>query len=324
MTALAGIWSFADRDDLQRQVSTMLGAQAEFGPGDPSLLRLGAAVLGRRLYRLLPEDDFDLQPLVSECGDFLLIGDVRLDNREELIDGLGLYRGLQASDSFVLLRAYERWGEDALDRIVGDFAFVIWNRSSETLTLVRDPFGQRPLHYHLGPDFAAFASMPQGLHALSTVPKTLDRERLARFVADLPKDASETYFKNISRVEPGQVLKISRRGVEARRYWHPPTKDIRYRDEESYAEAFREHLDRATKARLRGAGSLVAAHLSAGLDSGGVASTAARLMAGPRGRVVAFTSAPRDGFSGPVPRAESRMKVRPPRRSRPRTKTWNM
>ena len=302
MTALAGIWSFAERDDLQRQVSDMLSAQAEFGPGDSSLLGLGPAVLGRRLYRLLPEDDFDLRPLVSESGESLLIGDVRLDNREELIGALGFNRVLQASDSLLLLRAYERWGDDLLERIVGDFAFAVWNRSSELLTLVRDPLGQRPLHYHLGPEFVAFASMPQGLHALSKVSKTLNRERLARFVADLPKDASGTYFKNVSKVEPGQVLKISRRGIQARRYWAPSTKNIHYPKEESYAEAFREHLDRATRARLRGAESLIAAHLSAGLDSGGVASTAARLMAGSGGRVVAFTSAPRHGFSGPVPR----------------------
>ncbi len=279
----------------------MLGAQAEFGTGDSSLLRLDSAVLGRRLYRLLPEDSFDLQPIASECGEFALIADVRLDNREELIASLGLEPRLQASDATLLFQAYRRWGDGLLERIVGDFAFAIWDRSKQLLTLARDPLGQRPLHYHLARDFVAFASMPQGLHALPDIPKELDRQQLGRFVADLPRAASATFFRNICRVEPGQVLKISRSGVQARRYWHPPTTDIRFSKEESYVEAFREQLDRATKARLRGAGPLIGAHLSAGLDSGGVASTAARLMSG-EGKVVAFTSAPRSGFAGPVPR----------------------
>ena len=74
--------------------------------------------------------------------------------------------------------------------------------------------------------------------------------------------------------------------------------DQRDRD---YAEGLRFHLDQATRARLRGAGSAVAAQLSGGLDSSSVAATAARLLAPDGGKVVAFTAVPREGYDGPCP-----------------------
>jgi asparagine synthase (glutamine-hydrolysing) len=302
MTALAGIWSFGGGEDLEPLARGMLEAQAHFGPDDPSIKRLGGSVFGRGLYRLVPEDQFDAQPLISTCGDLMCIADVRLDNRPETLDNLGLPQSARISDADLLFRAYQKWGETVLDRIVGDFAFAIWRASTRELTLARDPFGQRPLHYHVGAHFAAFASMPQGLHALPEVPRLLSRTQLARFVADLPRDPGSTYFEGVARVEPGRVLKISKGGVHSRLYWTPSTRDLRLRNDDSYIEAFREQLDRATASRLRGAGPAIAAHLSAGLDSSAVASTAAALMARDGGGVVAFTSAPRIGFAGPVPK----------------------
>jgi asparagine synthase (glutamine-hydrolysing) len=302
MTALAGIWSFGGGEGLREKASSILTAQADFAPDDPSLSCLGNVVMGRGLFRLLPEDHFDVQPLVSSAGDFMLVADARLDNRDELTDSLGRTRGAELSDAQLLFLAYQRWGEGVLNRAIGDFAFAAWREAEKLLTLARDPMGQRPLHYHLGDGFVAFASMPQGLHALPQIPRELDREQLAGFVADLRGASSSTYFKRIKRVEPGQVLNISPAAVEARYYWQPSPKEIRFRRDEEYIEAFREQLDRATRVRLRGAGPVVGAHLSAGLDSSAVASTAARLIAAEGGKVLAFTSAPREGFSGPLPK----------------------
>lgn len=302
MTALAGIWDFAGRPNLEPSVRGMLEAQAHFGPEDPSLKRTDGVVFGRGLFRLLPEDRFDRQPMVSPCADFICVADVRLDNREDLLESLGLGEGATSSDADLLFRGYQRWDDGLLDHLVGDFAFAVWQRSTGELTLARDPFGQRPLHYHFGSHFIAFASMPQGLHALPEVPPILSHHQLARFVADLPREPASTFFDGVSRVEPGRVLKLSPRGMKKRLYWMPSIGDLRLRSDDQYIEAFREQLDRATSSRLRGAGPLVAAHLSAGLDSSAVASTAATLMARQSGAMVAFTSAPRLGFDGPVPK----------------------
>ena len=301
MTALAGIWDYGGRIDRRAAVSSMLSAQARYGPGAAAVAELGAAAMGRCLFELLPEDRFDAQPLFAPSGARMLVADVRIDNREELLGLLGRPLGAEISDSGLLALAHERWGEDLLDRIVGDFAFALWDERRELLTLVRDPIGQRPLFYHIGDGFAAFASMPQGLRALPQVPDRLDRRQLAEFVADMPKAGSRSFFEGLQRVEPGQILTISRGGATGRGYWEMPRREIRYAREEDYAEALREQLDRATRPRLRSTRPLLGAHLSAGLDSSAVAATAACLLAATGGRLAAFTSAPRAGFDGPVP-----------------------
>lgn len=300
MTALAGLWRFAGSADLNAAASSMLSAQRHYGPHGSAVAALEEAAFGRALYRLLPEDRLDSQPLIDASRTWLLVADIRIDNREELLDGLGITRGAELSDSDILLRVQIKWGDLAPEKIIGDFAFAAWNAREKSLSLARDTAGQRPLHYHIGDGFVAFASMPEALHELPDIPRQLDSSNLAAFVSDAPRAASSTFYQGLLRVEPGQVVKITRDRMETRNYWRFPDREIRYPKESDYAEALREQLDRATKARLRGVEGVVGTHLSAGLDSGSVAATAARLLAPSGGKVVAFTSAPRAGFTGPA------------------------
>ena len=237
----------------------------------------------------------------SDTGSSLFAIDGRIDNRSELLDVLGHGRDPSIDDDALFFLAYQRWGSKFVDHVIGDFAGAAWNSHHKALVLFRDATGQRPLHYHLGADFVAFASMPQGLHELAGVRREADLARLAEFVADIPVRGPATFFRNILRVESANIVSITPRGTEARRYWNMPARELYYRNPDDYTEAFREQLDRATRVRLRGAGSVVAAQLSAGLDSGAVASTAARLLTSSGGRVLAITSAPRQDFHGPVP-----------------------
>ena len=299
MTALAGLWSFGGRVDAAAGCARMLQAQPVYAPAAPVSWSAGRLAMGRRLWTLLPEDRFDRGPAVSEAG--TLVADLRLDNRDELCADLGLSAAdaRQIADSAVLLKALERWGEAAVERLVGDFAFAWWDAARGRLVLARDFLGQRPLHYHRGDGFFAFASMPKGLHALPEVPYAPDRRTVAEFLALIPETGPETFFEGIEKVRPGDVAVVTPGGVETRRYWDPRPAELRLAKPEDYEEALREQLDRAVAARLRGADGRVAAHLSAGLDSSAVAATAARLLRGDGGRVTAFTAAPREGYRAP-------------------------
>jgi asparagine synthase (glutamine-hydrolysing) len=303
MTALAGLLAFGSRYDAAQLCIQMLRAQTVFGPHDLSHTEEQEAAFGRCLHRILPEDEHDRQPLKSRTAPLLLVADVRLDNRQELACELGIQSDATTlSDTDILLKALERWGEAALDRLCGDFAFALWDSDRRILRLARDPLGQRPLHYHAGDGFFAFASMPHGLHATGLIPPRPELGRAAEFVADLYPEGPASYFEGISRVEPGYILTVSPHGIRSRRFWQPRHRELRLPRREDYVEAFREQLDRSVGAMLRGAGGMVAAHLSSGYDSSAVTATAARLLAPSGGRVLAFTAAPRPGFDGPVPR----------------------
>lgn len=305
MSALAGRWNFDGNPEAGASCKRMLAAQEMYGPDDGRQWSDGPIAIGRRLFRTVPEDKFDRQPLLSADGRLAFVADVRLDNRSDLGEALGLSDGAleQLSDAAVLFACIERWGENALDRLVGDFAFALWDAGARRLLLARDFLGQRPLHYHRGKGFFAFATMPKGLHALPDIPYAPDEQAMAEFVTLIPEGGGRSFFKDIAVVEPGHCVTVTREGVEARRYWAPRRQDLARSGREDFAEGLRHHLDLATRARLRGAGGTVGAHLSGGYDSAAVTATAARLLGGSEGgKVVAFTAVPRQGYDGPVPR----------------------
>lgn len=280
----------------------MLKAQAVYAPPAPVSTRLGDVALGRRLFALLPEDRFDRGPVSGGGGRWTLVADLRLADRDGLAESLGVAASEAArlSDAALLMRAWERWEEAALDRLAGDFAFAVWDRDRERLFLARDPLGQRPLHFHRAGGFFAFASMAKGLHALPEVPRGPDQDAMRAFLALLPEAGTRSFFAGVERVPPGHFAMVTRSGLALRRYWDPPRSTLRLKRAEEYDQAVREGLDRAVRACLRGARAGVGAHLSGGLDSSAVTATAARLLAG-EGRVAAFTAVPREGFDDPLP-----------------------
>jgi asparagine synthase (glutamine-hydrolysing) len=304
MTAIAGLWRFNGRPDVADGCARMLAAQEMYGTDALGQWSEGSVTLGRRLMRLLPEDKFDCQPLTGGGGKYILVADLRLDNRDELAAALQISdataRGL--CDAAILLAAFERWDDACFDRLVGDYAFALWDKERRRLLLARDPLGSRPLHYHRGKDFIAFASMPKGLHALPEVPYAPDEERIAEFLALLPEAGSRTFFKSIERVEPGHFVWIAADGgIAARRHWEPQRRIVKLASPDEYAEALRQHFDEAVRCRLRGEGD-IGAHLSGGFDSATVAATAARLVTALDRKVFAFTAVPREGYDGPAPR----------------------
>lgn len=292
MTALAGYWVFGRGEAPLEACERMLEAQRVYGVARPVCRGDGAMAMGKRLYPILPEDAHDEGVTVGGGGRWWMVADVRLDDRTGLAAALGLGDGdsRRMADSALVMAAIERWEDDSIGRLAGDFAIALWDRKRERLLLARDILGQRPLHYHRSGGFFAFASMPSGLQALAEMPSGPDETALASFLALMPPPGNRSFFRGIGRVEPGELRIVSAAGESSRRHWSFSGRRLQLKRPEDYVEAVREALDRAVESRLRGADGRVAAHLSGGLDSGAVAATAARLL--PDGQVSAYTSVP--------------------------------
>jgi asparagine synthase (glutamine-hydrolysing) len=298
MSAIAGVWYPDGRPGAKADCDRVGRALALYGPHREGSWDGGEIALGHRLMRFLPEDRFDRQPLTGRGGRLHLVADCRIDNREELSRALGLNPADQAvmCDAAFILAALERWGEGALDRLCGDFAFAAWDSDARTLLLARDPVGNRPLHYHAGPDWFAFASMPKGLLALPDVPTGPDPERLLTWQLLLPLQGTNSFFKGVNRLEFGHLAIIDADGrIRDRRYWDPRTvRQRRHVRGDEDAEGMRAVLDVAVKAQLRGTGG-TALMLSGGLDSAALASSAAPLLAAEGRRLQAYTNVPLAG-----------------------------
>jgi asparagine synthase (glutamine-hydrolysing) len=241
-----------------------------------------------------PEDIGDLQPRQGREAPFVLLFDGYLINREDLIAALGLpAEAGHWPDSALALAALEAWGDDAPARLLGDFALALWNSRERSLLLARDAIGQRPLYYHHGQGFLAFATTPRALLALPQVPRAVNEGRFARLLLDLPSDREDSFFAAIRSLPAGCQAKLAGDHLESRCYWEPDyDRRLTLKHDDDYVEAGRELLDRAVRACLRIEGPPVAA-ITGGLDSSGVAVTALKyLPGGELTTVTAVSSAP--------------------------------
>lgn len=215
----------------------------------------------------------------------------RIDNRDEVLRALGR-SDTALRDVDVFAQAYSRWGEDFLDRIIGDYACAVWDGTARRLIIGRDPIGVEPLHYCMTHGLLLFASDPRALFTDQRVPKGLDEQYMAAWLSLLPQAATATPYLGIERVPPGEILVAE--GGTARRYrfWRPeriPT--LRLSHDGDYADALRATLDEAVRCRLPASGP-VGSMLSGGLDSTSVSALAARHLNGQGRRLTAFTAVP--------------------------------
>ena len=295
MSAICGILRFDGTSvrnvDLERQISAM----SRRGPDHRRVFCDGALGLGHALMRVTEEDSFDEQPLVDHAASIALVADLRLDNRNELAEALAIDDRFlrRLSDSALLLRAYKAWGEDCVDRLLGDFAFAIWDGPASKLVLGRDHMGARYIHYYRDRDFFVFATEKKGLWGIAGVPQRLDEVEIGRLLtADLSEPRGTTSFAEIRGVLPATVMTIAEDGAErSRRYWAPQA-DPRHvgRDESYYIDTYRKVLQEAVDCRLRRNVRPSGLLLSGGFDSAAVAALAQPAMSARNRKLIAAAS----------------------------------
>ena len=232
-----------------------------------------------------------------------MVADARIDNRSQLAAELALTasEAAEMADSAFVLRAWQRWGQECVEHLVGSFAFAVWDARAERFFLARDHAGDRPLYYRKTADSFAFATTARAVRACPGVSSELDERQLARDLIGLPPEFSRTRFRDVQTIAPGHCLVVGRDGAVQRRYWRTDSlRPVRFARDEEYIEAFLEIFDEAVRCCLRTTGG-VATELSAGLDSGAVAVTAARLLGAGGTEISAYTAVPCSEFSGIVP-----------------------
>jgi len=298
VSAIFGLVALRDDRLPGQALEAMRSALADFGGDGGGVWAFGGAGLGQQLKFVTSEDRFERQPHVSTDGLRVLVSDGRIDNRPELCRELGLPARV-VPDSAFILAAYERWGTDCGQHLVGSFSFAIWDAALKRLLLAQSPFGAKPVFFHQAAGFFAFATMPRALFALPGVPRRLCLESIADSLILVPLEPGSSLFQDIRSLEPGHALTVDRRGCQVRAFWRPELRhELRLRRDEEYVEAFTERFDRVVADHLRSL-SPVGVLMSGGLDSTSVAATAAPLLARRGEHLAAFTAAPRAGYREP-------------------------
>jgi len=141
------------------------------------------------------ESRFDFQPVVV-AGRYVVTFDGRLDNGAELLAALSNNRSTQLSDAAIAGAAYERWGVNCFQNLVGDFALAIWDQQTHELILARDPFGLRTLFYHSNATRIVWASQLSTLITRPEVGAAVNDEYVAGFLTRFP-EPWETPYKGV-------------------------------------------------------------------------------------------------------------------------------
>jgi len=240
-----------------------VGAASGFGPVDDLCVVWSDAGAS---FRLEPgaSDGFAR----DEASGTAIVGDIRLYQRQSLIRALDT-RDPELSDIQLALRAYLRWGEQAPHRLLGDFAFAVWDPKRRSLWCVRSPFGAKPLFYREAGAQFWFAADTRDLRLGR--PCTVDAYHLLQFMTGSPPLAEETFQQEIRRVRAGACGWVEAGALRQTSYYTLKPAEIG----EDPAQQFKALLTQAVEDRMDRSSSL-GAMLSGGLDSSTMAVIAAR------------------------------------------------
>lgn len=281
MSAIAGLYFLDDRPVDPMDLRRMLQRLAHRGPDGSDVWSEGPIGLGHAMLWTTPESLREKLPLRHAESDLAITADARIDNRDALIAELGLAARVRdgLTDSELILLAYEKWDEACPARLLGDFAFAIWDGRNRTIFCARDHFGVKPFYYYRSDRLFAFASEIKGLLSRPDVPRRLNEVRVADYLVPMFEDKEITFYQGILRLPPAHSMTVSRTTAPMKRYWAlDPTREIRYRSNEEYADAFKTVFTEAVRCRLRSAYP-IGSMLSGGLDSSSVVCVARDLLA---------------------------------------------
>jgi asparagine synthase (glutamine-hydrolysing) len=302
MSGIVGIVHFDGSPVDRHLLGRMTGFMAFRGPDAQELWIDRNVGFGHTLLRTTDESQPERQPFTLD-SQVWVVADARVDARHELIPQLQAngheHLSADATDVELILRAYQVWGEDCVEHLLGDFTFAIWDGPRQRLFCARDHLGVKPFFYaHLGGKLI-FSNALDCIRQHPAVSDRLNDLAIADFLLfDLNQDPVTTSFADIQRIPPAHGAEWSAAGMKMRRYWTLPIDEpVFFRRADDYADRFRELLDRAVDDRLRT--KKIGIFMSGGLDSPAMAATACKIL---RGRsadpeVHAFTTAI-DGFDG--------------------------
>jgi len=222
MCGIVGIWSNNNRIDPSILIS-MRDALTYRGPDDSGFYidkehNIG---LAHRRLSILDLSERGHQPMSNDDGSIWITYNGEVYNFKE-IRGELISKGYSFksnSDTEVLVKAYQEWGLDCVDKFIGMFAFAIWDRNEKKLYLIRDRAGVKPLFYYFSNGTLLFASELKALMEHPSFTKEINLNILPQFLRFGYIQAPYTIFQNTFKLKPGHYLCLHNNELIESEYW---------------------------------------------------------------------------------------------------------
>lgn len=274
---LGGYWRRLD-DPTRRRIDSAMQALHHRGPDDLGKdyqsTTGGDVFLGHTRLSIIDLSSAGHQPMATDCGRFTITYNGEIYNyrvlREELAQKGHEFQS--DSDTEVLLKAWSEWGQSCLERLIGMFAFVVYDRLKEELWCARDAFGIKPLFYVRTERGFIFSSEVPALLLLDPSQSVPDLQKSYDYLVHGEYDCDErTFFKDVKQLLPGAVLRVSLSDLsqEKKRWWEPDARQDSSKTYEESVEIVRESFLESVRLHLI-SDVPVGAALSGGIDSSAV------------------------------------------------------
>ncbi|MGB0109503.1 MAG: asparagine synthase (glutamine-hydrolyzing) [Terriglobales bacterium] len=296
MCGIMGLLSDGRPEETRAAVRNMMAASRHRGPDASGNIEIPLAagsanyslVLGHTRLSIIDLSDGSRQPMQDAESDSWLAFNGEIYNFRQLraeLENLGM-KFATSGDSEVLLKALARWGEQALEKLEGMFAFAFWDGRNRNLLLARDRVGMKPLYYYTGPRGFVFASEVKVLERAQICSLTVDHDAVDSFLAYGAVIGPNTIFKEIRELAPGHLLRVSARSeVAESEYWSlsrclAASEPAHSQDFDHAVAEIRERLEYAVSSHLV-SDVPVGVFLSGGVDSSLLALVASRYAKSP-------------------------------------------
>jgi asparagine synthase (glutamine-hydrolysing) len=227
--------------------------------------------LGHRRLSITDLSSAASQPMTDAHKRYWIVFNGQIYNHSELrteLEELGYKFNTDHSDTEVILNAYAHWGIDCLEKMLGTWAFCLWDSRENSVFIARDRVGVRPLYYTVNNNSFYFASELNALVTNKNLMRQLDERAVYDYLTYTNVPAPNSVLKHIKKVPAAHYLFFKPgEKLQARRYWSPITKKPLFDlSEKQILDELRDKIYEATRIRML-ADVNVGVLLSGGLDS---------------------------------------------------------
>jgi asparagine synthase (glutamine-hydrolysing) len=227
----------------------------------------------RRLAILDPKERSN-QPFISSDGRFTIVFNGEIYNFHEVQDEINRlnpdYQWRTTGDAEVLLMAFHEWRHKCVGKLNGMFAFAVWDKEENSLTLVRDRMGQKPLFYCARNGVLAFASELSALRTLEWFDSTIDKTAFSDYLRWGVIAAPATIYARAKKLPPASWLRCASGGVSAPQMYFDPNDVPPARDDIDFVGETRRLMIQSVRRQLISDVPL-GCFLSGGIDSSVIA-----------------------------------------------------
>ena len=190
-------------------------------------------------------------------------------NWEALCEELDLSKSLarEVRERAILIKGYEKWGNELPDHLYGMFALALWDSDAQKLVCIRDQFGTKPFYYYQTADGRLlYGTMIREIMEQEGFVKELNEEMLQIYLTLTYVAGEETFFKGVKKLMPGCLLEWQNGKYTITRYWHPTYHPDDSRSIAEYADEIHTTLQHIMT-EVKTAGETAESFLSGGVDS---------------------------------------------------------